>query len=136
MSIGARRTAQIALAGIVLTLLVGYGLFQARDLIEGPSVTIQKPTDGALLRSSLVQVTGSVENITSIELNDRTIYVNEHGTFTEPVVLAQGYNVVTIEATDRFGRTTTNTLELVHKPLQNETELSQQPTDTGEKGSS
>jgi formylmethanofuran dehydrogenase subunit C len=133
MSIGARRTVQIAFAGIIITLLVGYGLFQARDLLAGPQITVNSPTDGALLRSPLVQVTGNAENITSIELNDRNITVNQKGRFKEPVVLAQGYNVVTIEATDRFGRTVNKKMEFIHRPLSsNNTELSQTSEKAGD----
>lgn len=128
MSIGSRRTVQIAIIGLVISALGAYGLFQARTLLEGPQVAIQYPTDGSTVQQSLVELEGSTENITSIEVNDRTIHVNRKGQFTEPVVLSQGYNVITIEATDRFGRSTTDRLEVVHKPLgQDDTELTQTP---------
>lgn len=117
MSIGSRRTVQIALAGIIITALAAYGLFQSRTLLEGPQIAINYPHDGATLRDSMVHVKGSTENISAISVNGRTIHVTENGVFQEPIVLSQGYNVVTIRATDRFGRSTTDRLELVHKPM-------------------
>ena len=117
MSIGSRRTVQIALAGIILTALAAYGVFQSRTLLEGPQVAINHPHDGATVRESMVRVKGSTENISSIAVNGRTIHVTKNGIFQEPIVLSQGYNVVTIKATDRFGRSTTNELEIVHKPM-------------------
>jgi len=117
MSVGPRRTVQIALAGIIVTILVAYGLFQSRTLLEGPNVAIEYPADGATVHESMVQIKGSTENISSITLNGRSIHVRQNGVFREPVVLSQGYNIVTVTATDRFGRTNTNRLELVHEPL-------------------
>ncbi|MEX1087335.1 MAG: hypothetical protein WEC58_02305 [Candidatus Paceibacterota bacterium] len=117
MTIKGQRILHFTIGALVVCLLVGYGLFQARDLISGPNVSIQHPQNGATVRTTLVNVEGITSNISAISLNDRTIYINEEGQFEEPVVLAQGYNVITIEATDRFGRTTTDTVEIVHTPL-------------------
>ncbi|MEX1028073.1 MAG: hypothetical protein WD049_08740 [Candidatus Paceibacterota bacterium] len=117
MTIRGQRALKIATGVIVLCLLAGYGAFQARHMISGPVVAIQSPHNGATIHTSLVTIEGTTANISAIRLNDRAIYINEQGAFEEPVVLARGYNVITISATDRFGREVTDTVEVVHTPL-------------------
>lgn len=117
MSIAGRRTVQIALGGMILTALFAYGAFQARDLIKGPEIAITSPQSGATVQASMVRITGEATRVSSIELNDRDIFIDQNGRFREPITLSPGYNVIKVEATDRFGRTTSNTLRLVHQPL-------------------
>ncbi|MEX0930209.1 MAG: hypothetical protein WDZ79_00880 [Candidatus Paceibacterota bacterium] len=117
MTIRGQRTLHVIVGATVMCLLVGYGLFQARHMLTGPIISIQNPPNGATVQTSLVDVKGTTSNISALTLNNRTIFINEEGFFDEPVVLAQGYNVITVSATDRFGRTTQDTVEIVHTPL-------------------
>lgn len=101
--------------GIVLFVLAiaSYGIFQARDLLEGPAIYLENPKDGTVLNESFIAITGRAENISEITLNDRHIFVDETGHFAEQLLLPEGYTIMTLEARDRFGRTTTETLRLV-----------------------
>jgi len=126
MTRAGQTTVQIALGGLLLTILLVYGIFQAQDLLEGPAIVITSPTNDTTVNAPLIRVTGNATRISSIELNDRDISVNKNGYFQEPVTLSPGHNIITVEATDRFGRTTTNTLNLVHQPTSNNS-LSQTP---------
>ena len=118
MSLSSRHTVQVAIAGLILTALFAYGAFQARALLQGPEIAITSPTSGATVNAAMVRVTGNTSRISSIKLNDRSISITESGQFREPVTLSPGPNVITLEATDRFGRETERTLQVVHRPLQ------------------
>ncbi len=99
---------------LLLISILGYTYFQLQNLITGPVITISLPQNGTTLTSSLVEVTGSTKNISDISLNGRHIFIDEQGDFKEKVLLSPGYNIITLQAKDKFGRETKNILELVY----------------------
>src|SRR3989344_85888 len=107
----ARRLIRLALLFIAVCTLVGYSIFEARFLIQGPVISVDTPTNGATVTSSLIIIAGTAKNITDISLNDRKIFVDEKGNFSEQLLLAYGYNILTLKANDRFGRETKQVLE-------------------------
>jgi hypothetical protein len=108
------RLRRFGIVGFVLVILL-YGLFQARDLIQGPVIQIHAPEDGATVTDTLIRIEGEAHNISEITLNERRILVNETGYFNEQLLLPEGYTIMTFEARDRFGRTTKETLQLVRR---------------------
>lgn len=113
---------QLTLSGFLrIALLLGglaiafwYIHFQARYFIEGPRVALESPT-AVQQNSRIISITGSAENITDITLNGRQIYTDEEGNFLEPLVLENGYTIMTIVAKDRFGRLTTLSKEFFYQ---------------------
>lgn len=96
----------ILISSVVLVgalAILGYVVFQARFLIEGPLVSLM-PEPAIVQHERQVTIEGIAKNITAITLNGRPIVTNEVGEFKEPVVLENGYTVVRIDARDRFGR--------------------------------
>ena len=101
--------------GIFVVVIFGYALFQARNIISGPVIKIQTPENGASLEHSLINIEGVAKNISHISMNDRQIFTDERGAFSEKLLLSYGYNIITIKARDRFGRETKETLKLIYK---------------------
>lgn len=99
----------LALCGIAI--FVVYVLFQARLLIEGPQIALV-PQE-TVQNGRMVHIIGSAKNIVRITLNGRQIYTDKDGTFSEALVLENGYTVATLEAQDRYGRTTEATQTFV-----------------------
>ena len=97
---------------LVLLVLIGYGIFESRNLIRGPQIAITSPITGSAIAASVTTVTGTVENINYIALNDHPIPIDQNNKFSESVVLAEGYNVFEVTVRDRFGRERTEMLEL------------------------
>lgn len=99
---------------VLFAAIIGYGIFTSRYLIEGPIVTIDSPQNGATETSPLVEIDGTAQNITYISLDDRQIFIDENGRFSEKLLLQPGYSIIKVYAKDRFGRSTTKTLGLVY----------------------
>jgi len=99
----------------VIVLIVGYAAFKAKSLVEGPDIGIISPLNGATSTESLVELSGFAHNISFLTLNGDKIYTNEAGAFKEKILLSYGYNIMTLEAKDRFGRTAQKTLQLIYK---------------------
>ncbi|KND48464.1 MAG: hypothetical protein AB200_01900 [Parcubacteria bacterium C7867-005] len=96
-------------------LLLAYSLYQARFVILGPHINIEYPQDGDLVDSKVFSATGHAENIAYISLNDRPIYIDEHGNFDEKIVAHIGLSTMSIKARDRFGRETEKIVRVVYK---------------------
>jgi len=93
-------------------LILGYGLFQARNIINGPEINITTPKDGENVADPLVSITGSTTNITYISLDDRQIFIDKAGSFSEKLLVPPGYTIIKLEARDKFGRTTKKLIQL------------------------
>lgn len=95
-----------------LLLVVGYGLFEGRRLIEGPEITIDSPRNGAALSGPAVHITGTAQNVAFFSINGRQAFVDEHGRFDVTVAPPPGYTVFTVSGTDRFGRARTRSVSI------------------------
>ncbi|MCX6712872.1 MAG: hypothetical protein NTY66_01545 [Candidatus Vogelbacteria bacterium] len=101
-------------AGLLLVILViGYGLFEAYDLVRGPSLVILTPQNGALLRDPLVEVTGIAKRTAKIQISGRQIFAQSDGSFKEPLLLGSGYNIIEVKVEDQFGRRINKKIEVV-----------------------
>ena len=93
-----------ALIAVSILFLVGYGLFEARKLLEGPVIVINSPRDGAATSTALVVVDGVAQNVAFLTVNDAPAYTDQSGHFVEKLSPPPGYTVITVAAVDRFGR--------------------------------
>ena len=98
----------------VFTLLV-YAGFRAKNLFLGPQLNILSPTDGQVVEQSLVEIVGTAKNISFLKLNDNKIFTDEKGVFKEKLLLSYGYNIISVEVEDRFGRVVKKTIRLIYK---------------------
>ncbi len=106
------------LIGFCIALFIGgYILFNSRIFIAGPKLTVTTPASGASFDLNLIKVTGNTENTTFISINDRPILIDENGAFNETLLLSPGYNIIMVEAKDKFDRTITERLDLFYKKL-------------------
>ena len=105
-------TLKVTFVIIISILILGYGFFQARNLINGPEITITTPKNGDNLLDPLVVISGSAVNITRITLNDRQIFVDKQGRFSEKLLVPPGYTIIKVAAQDKFGRVTQKLIEL------------------------
>lgn len=107
------RIAAIAILIFFLAVL-GYAYFEARNVLYGPKIVVATPADAPLsVSESLVHIRGSAKNIAELRMNGNPVTVTEEGAFDEALLLAPGYNKVVLTANDKFGRSTTQTLEIL-----------------------
>lgn len=93
-----------ALVVFVVLVVLLYGLFEARRLLEGPRVIIDSPLNGSATSTEALRVMGRAENISFLTINDRPSFTDERGNFEELLSLPKGVTVITVSAIDRFGR--------------------------------
>lgn len=92
----------VAIVGVCAIIL--YAVFQARYVIGGPSLRIEKPRDGEVFLKPLITISGQVKNTTRLSLNGREIFTDENGNFSTALPLPVGHTIIEMRAEDRFGR--------------------------------
>ena len=98
---------------LILALFVAYSLYQARFLIVGPRITITSHYNGQVVSDSIITLEGRAKNISKISLNDKQIFTDEEGYWSEKLIVASGTSIMTLKASDRFGREITKTLQII-----------------------
>lgn len=104
---------KIGLIALACIGIAGYTYYQARNIVYGPQITLVRPINGSTVSEPLVTISGNAKNISFISLNDRQIFVDKYGTFSEELLLSSGYNIWELEAKDKFGRVVSKKIELV-----------------------
>lgn len=100
---------------VFLIMVLGYGAYEVWNYATGPQIIVTNPQNGTAVSESLITIEGLAKNIKEITLNDRAIVVDEAGNFNEKILLSYGYNVLSLRASDRFGKQTEERLQIVYK---------------------
>ncbi len=98
-----------------VVLLVAYGIFNARNLIIGPTIDIFSPAQNTETRENLITIKGKAKNITFLSLNEKPIFVDMEGLFEEKLLLSPGSNIIEIRAKDRFKKEVLKTIKIYYK---------------------
>jgi hypothetical protein len=96
-------------------LLVAYGIFNARNLIIGPTIEVFSPTENTETGENVITVNGRATNITFISINEKPIFVNKEGLFDEKLLLSPGFNNIEIKARDRFKKEILKIIKIYYK---------------------
>ena len=96
-------------------IILGYSLFQAHRLILGPKIDIYTPENGAVYSWTLIEVQGKARNAAYLTLNGGKIFTDKNGLFSEKLLLSPGYNIIKLEAEDKFKSHTEKTLQIILK---------------------
>ncbi|HEY9584482.1 MAG TPA: hypothetical protein VJI33_02820 [Candidatus Paceibacterota bacterium] len=102
---------QIISSAVIAIALFSYIYFQFKDYLLGPVINISHPATGSIVYGPEVEIRGTALRISSLSLNDSPIFTDTGGAFKEKLMLPSGYNIMKIEARDRFGKQTTKLLE-------------------------
>ncbi len=98
---------------VLFILLTSYSIFQARALLTGPRVWITSPEDGRVASNHLVVIEGQSRNVAWISLNGHQIFTDKEGNWSEKLIVSKGTSIMTVEASDRFGRETKKSVRIV-----------------------
>ncbi|MBI4034802.1 MAG: helix-turn-helix domain-containing protein [Candidatus Chisholmbacteria bacterium] len=93
----------ISVTALVVTVFLGYLLFQLRLLARPPQLTVTTPQEEEVVRSN-VEVMGKADADASVVVNNKPVIVNSTGEFVETVLLPSGKHTITVKATARNGK--------------------------------
>jgi hypothetical protein len=96
-------------------LIVSYGIFNARNLLMGPTLDIFTPSGNIETEKDVLIIKGKATNAAFISLNENPISTDTDGQFEERVLLSPGTNIVEIKAQDRFKKEIVKTMTIYYK---------------------
>lgn len=101
---------KIKMGGVVLLciIILGYAYFRTKDLIFGVQLKVSGITEYESRTNPLVTLSGNAQRAVELTIDGRKIFITEDGTFNEKLLLLPGLNIITVQATDKFGKSKEN----------------------------
>lgn len=115
MNKSAKSILRIGTISFLVIVIIGYSLFQAQKLIVGPIIEVYTPQNGATYNQTLIEINGRARNTAHLKLNGKKIFTDKEGYFKEKLLLSPGYNIIRLDAVDKFKKYTEKTLEIILK---------------------
>ncbi len=106
---------KVTLSILLLIVIIGYGIFQSTKIVAGPRIDITNVQNGTSTTTPLFTIDGSAHNTSVLEINGRQVFTDERGYFAEKILLYPGYNVISLQAKDKFGAMVTKTVDVVYE---------------------
>jgi len=89
-------------AALVLILVLGYGLIKAWPLVSGPEIRLNPDIPGNA--PGVVTISGRALHTETLYLNGGILLIDDRGNFEKTLTLPAGSAILSLTATDRFGR--------------------------------
>ena len=89
---------------ILLALVLSYGLVKAIPLLRGPQIVI---SDLSTNQTGLTNLSGTAIHTETLSVDGSTLLIDGEGHFSTKLMLPRGGAILTLTATDRFGRSRT-----------------------------
>ena len=110
----AKKILQIAIVSLFFLLIIIFAFVNSMDLMFGVKIKNVNIVDGSKVTDSVIEVTGNAKNAVDITLNGREISIDRAGNFNETIALSSGYNIITIKAVDKFGKSDEKDYQLIY----------------------
>ena len=96
---------------VLIVLVGGYAIFQARGVIFYPRLVVVEPKNGALLHTTDVRVRGRADANTMVWIDGRHAQSDEKGNFEDVISAYPGYNEIGIMVKNRFNKETKTSIK-------------------------
>lgn len=91
----------------LLLFIVGFSFSRTSDLRNGVRLTVEGVINGSMLNDPLVTLHGIAKHATVLEINGKSIQIDQKGFFSDTILLSPGYSIITVHAKDKFDTLTT-----------------------------
>ena len=98
----------------IILVILGYTYYQTDGYLKGPILELTEPANNSIHSQSEVMIKGYAKNISYISMNDRQIFTDQLGQFSEKILLSEGYNVIEVSTKDKYERENEKILKLVY----------------------
>lgn len=96
--------------------IIGYYLWhQISSFNSTPYLFISNPMADQISDKPEIEVSGQTEAQATLKINEEDVFIDSDGYFSEIIILESGNNILVIEATNRFDRTTKQVRNIIYK---------------------
>lgn len=99
--------------GIVGIFLVVFIASKLYPIIHGPRISISTLTNGAILTDPMVRISGVASFTRELIVNGESFALSPSGAFDEKLLLNPGYNLITVQGIDRYGKSNNQTYAVI-----------------------
>lgn len=99
------KKSQFVLIALLFIALISYLIFQYKDALVSPAVSISTPKENEVIPSNLVLVSGSTNPENVVYVNNFPVSVDENGKFRKSVSVFSGKGQIIIKVVNRFNKT-------------------------------
>lgn len=114
---------RISVMAIFFLFMFGYFIFQLDFVIRSPEITVLEPPDTiSSTQMETLSLHGKTNTGVRLTLNGKDVYVDGEGNFRETIMLREGMNTITLEASTRFSKKSEKTLTIFREKPSGEPE--------------
>lgn len=99
---------------LLFIIIAGYGIWISRDLLFGIHISVSGIYDGEQAAESILSLGGTARHANKVTVDGHIVPIAQSGAWSDTIVLLPGYNIVSISATDKFGRTNIKTYHVYY----------------------
>ena len=89
---------------LLVIILLGYILFQYRFAIISPPLEISTPSDGAIVLSRTITVSGKTDPNATVFVNNDNVSLDSDGNFKKSINVFPGKTIIRVKAINYFGK--------------------------------
>ncbi len=104
---------RMAALAVVIIVIIGYAITRSLPYFQGPEIAVFQPLNGSTISSTTMTLIGRARRINSLSINNHPIQIDEQGNFRETLIVFPGINVISLDATDQFKRSTHSELRIL-----------------------
>lgn len=114
MPYNSKKILRNTLIALFFLFILTFGFLRSYNLIFGVKIKNVNIVDGTQYQDATLDITGNAKNAKMLTLNGREISISREGDFYETIALLPGYNIITIEAQDKFGNIDKKDYKLIY----------------------
>lgn len=95
--------------------VVSYGVYRFYPYMRGVELSVNNIHTGDTVTTPTLTLSGTAPRAHTLEINNSPISIDKQGNFSEPILLPDGYNIVTVSAEDAFGKSSELVYHIVVK---------------------
>ena len=107
------KSSQAILIIFLFLCLLIFLLFQYKDAIINPAISISSPKNNEVIHSTSIAVTGNTNPDNVVYVNNFPVSVNEEGNFKKIISIFQGKNEIDVKVVNRFNKVTDKIVEVI-----------------------
>lgn len=100
---------------VLFIFIFYYAYFRTKDIVRGVRFDTVSIVNGQTYNESYLPITGVAKNASVIYLDGREISVSQNGEFADAHLLLPGYNIISLNAKDKFGHEVEKNYQVYYK---------------------
>ncbi len=102
--------------GLLFVIVIAYAYFRGTLAIRGMSVSLSNIKNGMTYSEPTLPLSGTTERVNTLYINGRQVLLSPDGSFADVIAPLSGYNVLSVSASNRWGKTKVLTYRFMYTP--------------------